>query len=170
MKQLLIITTVLFINMFAMSSVLAESSMSRLEKIIATNGLIEDDNNICGSVERNSFKDLVANLKKQHNTTLEESYFRIKCDGKGVLRMVIDNPADRYFVGRGLRKYFERKIKQPEFFSKILLHKVNGRDILSRIDYTLKDIKGTDLESIYNKKLYIMKKKYTAHLKQYPVR
>jgi len=48
------------------------------------NSLIENDLSICGPVRRNSFKDLVANLKRNYNTTLEESYFRIKCSGKDV--------------------------------------------------------------------------------------
>jgi len=133
------------------------------------NNLIENDIAICGPVERNSFKDLVANLKKYHNTTLEESYFRIKCSGKDVLGMVVESPANRYFVGMGLKIYFEKKINRPEIFSQILVNKQNTRDIVSRIDYKLKRIKGSKLEGVYNKKLYLMRKKYLAYLKKYPV-
>lgn len=147
---------------------LSFSSFSGLA-MAADESLIENDVHLCGSVERNTFKELVINLKKRYNTTLEESYFRIKCGGKDILGMVVDAPADRYFVGRELRKYFERKIGKPEMFSKVLVNEINSRDILSRIDYTLKEIKGTDLESLYDKKLNLMKKKYTAYLKKYPV-
>jgi len=146
------------------------SDMDIVSRAVSRGKLIENDLSICGPVRRNSFKDLVANLKKYYNTTLEESYFRIKCSGKDILGMVVESPVNRFFVGRGLRKYFEKKIDRPEIFSQILINKQNARDIVSRIDYKLKRIKGSEVESRYNKKLYYMRRKYIAYLKKYPIK
>ena len=157
----------LVIVLFSINSYAGNSDISYGQ--VPSSGLIENDTSICGPVRRNAFKDLTINLKRLYDTTLEESYFKIKCSGKDILGMVVEDPADRYFVGMDLKWYFEKKIDRPEIFSQILVNKVNARDILSRIDYTLEEIKGTDLVSIYNKKLYSMKKKYTAFLKKHPV-
>lgn len=184
MKTLLLFVSLFSLNLYAgedcvdcgnkltgVQVAMVGGGMNKLSQAVASESLIEDDNGICGPVERNSFKDLVANLKKRYNTTLEESYFKIKCDGKDILGMVIENPADRYFVGMNLERYFKKKIGKPEIFSRILVNQIHSRDILSRINFMLQDIKGNEsLEEAYNKKLLKMRDKYKAYLKEYPIK
>lgn len=105
-------------------------------------GWIENDGYICGAVRSNSIRNFIKNLEKYYNTTIEESYFKIKCDGKDPLGMVVDNPADRYVFGRSLESYFKRKIGKPEIFTQILQREINSRDILARIEYKLDYING----------------------------
>jgi len=136
----------------------------------AAEGWIENDAYICGSVRSNNFKKLVTMLKDLYNTTLEESYFKIKCGRRDILGMVVENPADRYFVGRNLQRYFIKKINNPEMFSRILVTKIRSSDILYRIEAKREDIKGSSiLENAFNKKLNSMHKKYIIHLEKYPV-
>lgn len=138
--------------------------------IKAADGMIADDTNICGAIRMGSFNALTKSLKEFHNTTLEASYFKIRCGNQDVMGMVVENPAARYWVASNMIDYFKEDVGKPELFSRALLNEVNAKDILDRIRSTLyRIVRNNDLRELYERRLLFMSKKYTAYLKQYPV-
>jgi len=138
--------------------------------IFANEVKIIDDIRICGPVMNNNFKKLQSNLKKYFQTTLSESYFSIECRDADLLNLVIKSPRERYFTYLHMQRYFEKKEKTPEIFSRILLHEVDGRNALLRIEKQIHLIKETSLAGTeYEEKLLKLMTKIVVYLKKYPI-
>lgn len=133
--------------------------------------LIENDMDICGSIRVGSLEGVHEVLKNKHNTTLEHGFLKIRCENTDLLGMVVNAPTDRYSISMLLQKHFKRKIKKPALFSHAILHEVDGKNILRRIELTLRtvrnseELRGSDIE----KRLVFMQRKYIKHLQQFPI-
>jgi len=148
----------------------SSKGMNKMAHAIENSEKIMDDIRICGPIEINDFKRLVRNLKKYYNTTLEESYFKIECGDSDLFDLIVKSPRDRYSSAYRFQRYFEKEKKMPEFFSRILLNKIRGKNILRRIEMELYLIKGGRLAGgKTEKKLIKLQKKYLEYLEKYPV-
>lgn len=140
---------------------------SKLKKV----SILADDLKICPYFKNDNFKQMIKNLKNKYNTTLEESYFNIKCDNGDLLNMVFLDPENTVYSEAYMRRYFEKKIKKPKVFTKILLNKIEGKNAIERINRVLKNM--SENPSFANgpavKRLTKLKKKYQDYLKKYPL-
>jgi len=183
MKTLLLICTLISFNLYAteycvdcgLSSTNIERAMvggvGNLSRAVASGKKIKNDTRICGAFESGDFKKLKKNLKKYYQTTLRESYFDIECMGGDLLNLVIKSPTNLYFSGIHLQRYFEKNEKVPKLFSKVLLHKIDGRDAIKRVEFELHYVSNNRLlrGGKLNKKLTKLKNKFTLYLKKHPV-
>jgi len=183
MGALLLICTLISFNLYAgdncvdcgLSSTNIERAMvggvGNLSRAVASGRKIKDDSSICGALMENDFKKLQSNLKKEYNTNLKNSYFDIECQGGDLLNLIIQSPRQRFMSAYHLQKYFEKTEKVPRMFSQILLHKVDGRNAIKRIEFELyyvrktAGLRGGEMEQ----SLIKLRKKYLSYLKKYPV-
>lgn len=139
--------------------------------VSAHSELIEDDMDICGSIRVGNLEGVTKALIKKHNTMLESAFLKIRCDNTDLLGMVINAPTDRYSISRNLEKFFKKTIKKPELFSQAILHTIDAKNILRRIELTLRTVRGSEelRDSDIEKRLVMMQKKYIKHLQQYSI-
>jgi len=109
-------------------------------------------------------------LKKYHNTTLKNAYFDIECSDGDLLNLFIESPQDRFIASAYLQRSFEKDENTPTMFSRIILHKIDGRNALKRVELEIRAVRGTNLRGTdYEIKLIQMHNKYIAYLKKNPV-
>ena len=131
---------------------------------------LKDDPLICGPIMDNNFKLLQQNLRKFYGTTLNKSYFEVECMDADLIDLVIKSPRERYFTYLHMQIYFEKKQKIPEMFSQILLHEVDGRNVLTRMAKQLHLIRKTSLAGTeYEEKLLKLISKSVSYLKKHPI-
>jgi len=172
MKTLLLICTLISFNLYAGDDCVGCGlSSTNIERAVSSGRKIKNDVRVCGAIENDDFKKLKKNLKKYYQTTLRESYFDIECMGGDLLDLVIKSPTNRYFSALHLQRYFEKKEKTPKMFSEILLHEIDGRNAIKRIEAELYYVRRSDnlRGGELDKKLTKLKQKYLAYLKKHPV-
>ena len=162
MKVLVMLTLLFSLELLAAGSKLEQGSTNSYK--------IVDDIRICGPIMNNNFKKLIKNLEKYHKTTLSDSYFNIECKDADLLNLVINSPRERYFTSLHMQMYFEKKEGIPEMFSRILLHEVDGKNALKRIEEQIIMLQNTSLKGTeYEGYLIKLQTKFIAYLKKYPV-
>ena len=137
------------------------------------NDLIEDDYQVCGAIESGSFKKMQFFLMKKYNLTVEDAYLNIVCDDNDLMGMVVHEPTNRIEVAVGLRRYFRKKLKKPELFSKALLTRNNtsNKDTLRMIELSLASVRRGDelVGTLLEERLVYMQKRYIEWLQKHPV-
>ena len=139
--------------------------------VSANSKLIENDMYICGSIRVGSLEGVHEALINKHNTTLEHGFLKIRCEDTDLLGMVVNAPADRYSTSRNLQKFFKKTIKKPELFSQAILHTIDAKNILRRIELKLRRVRDSEKlrDSDIEKRLVMMQRKYIKHLQQFPI-
>jgi len=130
---------------------------------------IDNDGKVCGAVRRGNVDDLEAGLRERFDLSLEEAYLNIWCGDTDLMGTVLESPHERYGLVINMGRYFA-EIGKPELLNKLLLTKVNGRNVLRRIEFIIRDIeevpelRGGDMHT----RLLLMKKNYPAWMKDNP--
>jgi len=138
-----------------------------------TYGLVEDGMGVCGAIASGSFKKLQNYLMEDFNLKVEEAYLLIECSDNDLMRMVVDEPTNRIELAVGLMRYFKKKLKKPELFSKALLNRNNSgsKDTLRTIELSLAGVRRNDdlAGNEYEERLVYMQNRYIKWLIKYPV-
>ncbi|MBL4900713.1 MAG: ankyrin repeat domain-containing protein [Colwellia sp.] len=135
-------------------------------------GWIEDDYFLCEDIKTGRrFSDIVKKLKKNHNATIEGSYFKILCDGQDILTLVLEDFERRYYFLRHLSRHFKKKLKNPTGFSKILLHETKGQNFIVKLQHLLDEgFKNKLPETDWERKPLIYLWRYTLWLRNNPIK
>lgn len=137
----------------------------KLKRDIWPNSLI-----ICAPVRQNDFKELIRTLEEDHGVKLENAYDQITCDNRDILGVALNDPIGQETLEFKLRRYYIKKIKKPQLFTKILINKFEGRNALERIDMELKIVRdnpnfaGGPMEE----RLIALRNLYEKHIQKYP--
>ncbi|MFT6271058.1 MAG: hypothetical protein ACJAVV_003898 [Alphaproteobacteria bacterium] len=133
--------------------------------------LIKDDPAVCHAIESGSFTRMQEALIDKYSLKVEQAYLNIVCDDNDIMGMIVDAPTNRLETAKNMSRYFRKKLGKPELFSYALLSRIDGKDILRRIDITSErvssnvDLAGTE----YEEGLIYMQNRYLKWLQKYPV-